>query len=58
MCLIIHCHRSCSARGKNFLDTESLGGGSDINADTLVASVKESKVFVLLLTPSLLTRPW
>ena len=47
--------RACSTRGKNFIDTESL---EEINADTLVESVKSSKVFVLLLTKSLLSRPW
>ena len=44
-----------STRGRNFLDVEDL---TEINAETLVSEVKRSKVFVLLLTRSLLTRPW
>lgn len=44
-----------SMRGRNFLDVEDL---TEINAETLVSEVKRSKVFVLLLTRSLLTRPW
>jgi hypothetical protein len=47
--------RCCSARGNNFLDVEEL---AEISADKLVESVKMSRVLVLLLTKSLLTRPW
>ena len=47
--------RSCSTRGKNFIDTEEL---DDIAPDNLVTCVKTSRVFVVILSRSLLTRPW
>ena len=47
--------RSCSTRGKNFIDTEEL---DDIAPERLVTCVKSSRVFVLILSRSLLTRPW
>ena len=43
------------AADQNFLDTENL---IDINEDTLVSNVKRTRVFVLLLTKPVLTRPW
>ena len=39
----------------NFIDTKHL---KTITTESLVAAVKQSKVFVLLLTRELLTRPW
>eukprot|EP01052_Picozoa_sp_SAG31_P024709 SAG31_NODE_2120_length_6405_cov_3.062639_5_plen_976_part_00 len=47
-----------SSAGPNFLDVEQLGGGERISAEGLVSNVKKSKVFVLILTRSVLTRPW
>ena len=44
-----------STTGESFLDVESL---DEITAPVLVQGVKRSKVFVLLLSRSLLTRPW
>ena len=43
------------AAEQNFLDTENL---ININEDTLVSNVKRTRVFVLLLTKPVLTRPW
>jgi ABC-type branched-subunit amino acid transport system substrate-binding protein len=42
-------------RGKNFIDTREL---NHITTMELVQAIKRSKVFVLLLTKSVLTRPW
>jgi hypothetical protein len=45
----------CRRRGPNFIDTQNL---NKIDCDTLIRSVKMSRVFVLVMTKQTLTRPW
>jgi hypothetical protein len=50
----------CTIRGRNFLDvsTEGFGGNARIDAKTIVSAVKRTKCFVLILTKTVLERPW
>jgi ABC-type branched-subunit amino acid transport system substrate-binding protein len=51
---------TCTTRGRNFLDVSSDGfGGNDrIDATTIVSAVKRTRCFVLILTGTVLERPF